>query len=399
MKFSNVFPFSGQSVLTGLLSLSVSLPLMTGCGANGAGNDEAVAQPRQAGMAAATVATAVSTLTAPSCQFSAVQATAAGAAIGQTVVIPAGNCDWGANQLTVTAGITVKGAGRDATILRRTADVPVNTYLIKFDCTNGAQAKFSDMTLMGANMPDTQDRGLGLIGGCVDFVVYNAKFTQFVFAGIEIRGLARQRGVIYNSQFINNFNSTVNNLGYGIVVFGDGTWPALQLGSANAVYVEDNYMFGNRHQIAANNGAQYVFRHNVAIATDLTKNFPQVDAHGLSSSDRGTRSWEVYNNTFSAQLSAGNRAYAGVGMRGGDGVVFNNTYGSNILTPVSLILEDEPCGTYPVLDQIRQAYISETATTTSQCSLSIAKNRDYFLTTRPGYTPYTYPHPLRATSS
>ncbi len=357
-------------------------------------------QASQAAISIAATSTntaAAGTIRAANCNFATVQLAVSAAAAGQTVAIPAGTCDWGGNQLAIQAGITLKGAGMNATVLQRTAAVPGNTYLVRFDCGNGRQAKFSDMTLVGANLSYSEDRGLGLIGGCVDFVVTNAKFTKFVFAGVEVRGLARQRGVIYNSQFIDNYNSTVHNLGYGVVVFGDGTWPALELGSANAVFVEDNYLSGNRHHIAANNGARYVYRHNTNVATELTKDFHQVDAHGLSSSPRGTRSWEIYANSFSAVLDSG-RNFAAVGMRGGDGVIYNNSYTSNIASPVALMLEIVSCGTYPVQDQITQAYILETApnAVSSKCEPSIALNREYFLKARPGYTPYVYPHPLRA---
>jgi hypothetical protein len=385
------------------LNLLSCVSVLAGCGAGSQPGAPVADGNVNLPVAAASVTTSVTTaapatdIKASSCAFTAVQNAVTTALSGQTVNIPAGDCDWGASQLDVPAGIAVKGAGRDATILRRTAAVATNTYMVRFDCGNGRQARFSGMTLVGANLSASEDRGLGLINTCVDFVVTDAKFTRFVFAGVEVRGGAQQRGVIANSQFIDNYNSTVHNLGYGVVVLGDGSWPALELGSANAVYVEDNYMYGNRHHIAANNGARYVFRHNVGVATDLTKDFPQVDAHGLSSSPRGTRSWEVYDNQLSAQLSSG-RNFAGVGIRGGDGVIFHNTYSSNIAYPVALILEGASCGTYPVQDQVRQAFISETAPNpvSSQCEASIALNREYFLKSMPGYTPYTYPHPLRA---
>jgi hypothetical protein len=377
-------PFPRRATLAASACLSSAL-LFAGC---------ADAAPI-AGSAAARLSPAPSNPT--SCQFAAVQAAVALAPDGHTVKIPAGTCDWGANELSLPAGITLKGAGLNATVLRRTAPVAVNTYLVRFDCTNGKQAKFSDMTLVGADLPYSEDRGLGLINGCIDFLVSNAKFTKFVFAGLEVRGGANQRGVIYNSQFIDNYNP-LSSLGYGIVVFGDGSWPALDLGSANAVFVESNHMSGNRHHIAANNGARFVFRHNTAIATDVTKDFPQVDAHGLSSSPRGTRSWEVYQNNFSATLSKG-RNLAAIGMRGGDGVIFNNSYTSDIAYPVLLLLEGVQCGTYPVQDQITQAFISESNADAvlSKCEASIALNREYFLTAKPGYAPYAYPHPLRAT--
>lgn len=339
-----------------------------------------------------------SRIVAASCEFLAVQVAAASASAGQTVFIPKGTCDWGANQLTVPAGITIKGAGRDLTILRRTASVPVNTYLIKFDCWNGKRATLLDMTLEGAMISNSEDRGLGLINGCVDFKVGDAKFTKFTFAGVEVRGSSRQRGVIYRSQFINNYNPQLRNLGYGVVVLGDGSWPALDLGSENAVFLENNYMSGNRHHIASNNGARYVFRYNAAEATDLTKDYPQVDAHGLSSSPQGTRSWEVYGNSFTARLTGTAKAYAGVGMRGGDGIINNNSFAKNIAKPIVLQLEyGAICGSSYMLNQIRQAYIwaNVNGAVTSLCSLSIAQDKEYFNIAKPNYKAYTYPHPLR----
>ncbi len=340
--------------------------------------------------------TPVNIVHAANCSFDAVQAAVATARPGKTVAIPAGSCDWGGNQLALRAGIGLRGAGRDMTILRRTAAVPPNTYLVRYDCRHGGKAMFSDMTLVGANLPGSDERGLGLTNGCVDFVVANAKFTRFVFAGIEVRGAARQRGVIYGNQFVDNYNSTVHNLGYGVVVFGDGSWPALELGSENAVFVEDNYFFGNRHHIASNNGSRYVFRRNIGIANDLTKDFPQVDAHGLSSALRGSRSWEIYGNRFSAKLSAG-RNLAAIGMRGGDGVIYNNVYSDKIAHPVLLSLEGAPCGSQSVKDQIQIAHIAENdaGAVFSKCPDAIKLNREYFLGRREGYKPYFYPHPLR----
>lgn len=341
--------------------------------------------------------TTPATVTVANCTYPAVQAAVTAAKLGQTIIIPAGDCDWGANQLTVNTGITLKGAGRNVTTLRRTAAVSANTFLIRVDCGSAKGIKVSDMTLVGANLPKSEDRGLGLLYGCIDFVVSNMKFTKFVFAGIEVRGPTSQRGVIHDSEFIDNYNTTNGSLGYGIVVFGDGKWPALELGSQNAIFVEDNYFSGNRHHIAANNGARYVFRYNYAQATQQTKDFPQVDAHGLSSSPRGTRSYEVYYNKFYANVTSG-RNLAAVGIRGGDGVVYNNTYGPNIAYPVLLQLEAAACGTYPVQDQIRRAVIAESVPNAvmSQCEKSVALNRDYFVQAKAGYKPYFYPHPLRA---
>ncbi len=207
--------------------------------------------------------------------------------------------------------------------------------------------------------------------------------------------------------------------GYGVVVYGDDTWPELKLGIEkdplmkypSAVFVEDNYMLGNRHHIASNNGARYVFRYNTAIANDLTKNFPQVDAHGKHSWPRGARSWEVYGNRFSANLTWGTSI--AIGMRGGDGVIFDNDYGVGISKPIQLSLEEQfvdysnaanNCSNYSAnfaaasLDPIRDAYISEPGVQnliTNLCPTHLHQGTEFKIGTRQPYTAYTHPHPLK----
>jgi hypothetical protein len=336
---------------------------------------------------------------AASCAFPAVQAAvrsaADGSAAGTTVKIPAGDCNWGTQQLNVPGGVYLQGNGKDSTILRRVGTVSESAYLIKYDCSNGRKAILTDMTLIGNGNGAIHDKGLGLLNGCVDFQVTNSKFTKFVFAGIYVDGAIKQRGVIYKNDFIDNYSSSLRNLGYGVVVYGDGTWPALELGTQNAVFVEDNVMKGNRHHIASNNSSRYVFRYNTVIANDLTKDFAMTDAHGKSSSPTGSRSWEIYKNTYSAELTKG-RVYSAIGIRGGDGVIFDNTVASNIAYPVTLEIEGATCGTYPATGQIHQAWITSSGTITNQCSASIQLNRDYYTTAKSGYVPYPYPHPLRS---
>jgi hypothetical protein len=399
--------------------LSVSL---TACGGdNGLQDGASQASASQASSSAApssqAMATSPSTGTEPavltnslvsgpvvnaaSCSASAVSSAVNSVASGGTVNIPAGDCNWGTTQVNVPAGIYLHGAGKDVTTIRRVGTVSNNNYLIAFNCSNGKQAILSDMTLMGNYNPAIQDNGLGLMQGCVDFKVFNSKFTHFIFSGLYVGSTERQRGVIYNNDFIDNYRTEVHNLGYGIVVYGGGTWPALELGSPNAVFAEDNYFSGNRHNIASNNGSRYVFRHNVVIANDADKDFAQTDAHGKSSSPRGSRSWEIYNNTYSANLTSG-RERTSIGMRGGDGVAFNNTMTSNIAYPIEIQVEGFSCGAWPGPDQIRSAYFWNNSTNgipygiRNDCTSSLKLGRDYFVTARPGYVPYTYPHPQRA---
>jgi hypothetical protein len=327
-----------------------------------------------------------------------VQAAVNSAVAGTTVKIPAGDCSWGTSQLAVPGGVYLQGAGKDVTILRRVGTVSESAYLIKYDCSNGKRAILTDVTLMGNGNGAIHDKGLGLYNGCVDFKVANNKITKFIFAGIYLQdtvGAAKQRGVIYKNDFIDNYSNDVRNLGYGVAVYGGGTWPALELGTQNAVFIEDNYMKGNRHHVASNYSSRYVFRYNTVIANDLTKDFAMTDAHGVSSSPTGSRSWEIYKNNYSAQITSG-MELTSVGIRGGDGVIFDNIVASNIKYPVQLSLEGSSCGTYPATGQIRQAWIWNTGAISNQCASSIQLGRDYFTTPKAGYVPYTYPHPLRS---
>ncbi|CAN5450714.1 hypothetical protein BH11PSE11_BH11PSE11_35640 [soil metagenome] len=343
-------------------------------------------------------------ISANSCNFGDVSNAVSAAKVGTTVQIPAGNCSWGTSQLNVPAGINLQGAGKDVTTIRRVGAVPNTAYVIAFNCSNGGKAQLSNMTLVGNGNGSIQDKGVGLLNGCQDFEVSGSKFTNFIFSAVYVGDAPNQRGVIYKNDFINNFSQSLMNLGYGVVVYGGAAWPALELGTQNAVFIEDNYFSGNRHNVASNNGSVYVFRYNNVVGQDPAKDFAMADSHGLSSSPRGSRSYEVYNNNFSTNISSGLQRTA-IGVRGGDGVIFNNTVTNSISRAVELMTEGFGCGTYPGADQIRSLYIWNNSNTSANgytsngidntCPSSIGLNRDYFLTPKPGYTPYTYPHPLR----
>ena len=343
---------------------------------------------------------------AVSCEFADVERAASSAFDGDTLAIPAGTCDWRGNQLIVPAGIEIRGAGVQETILERT-EWASKEAMIQLTCYfGGKQAKFSGITLKGR--PDSnRHKGLQLAGGCIDFIVRHSRFEGFVGAGVEVTGPPRQRGVIYGNEFVNNYNPAVRNLGYGVAVYAQNSWSAVALGTADAVYVENNYMYGNRHHIASNGGAKYVFRHNTAVANMHTRHYAQVDAHGSGNGwTTGTRSWEIYNNDFQTDLTPGSgTANDAIGVRGGTGVIFGNTYGKNIATHAKLLTEAYfnsnmtcPAVTSPTpQDQVQDTYIWDTnpAKIANPCATQIVAGTHFFLSARPGYTPYAYPHPLR----
>lgn len=336
---------------------------------------------------------------AQSCSFEHVQAAsqqAIASGVPSLVTIPSGTCDWGSNELSLPGGVSLQGGGKFLTVIRGSA--LSNDALVTVTCSNGKTARFSDMTLIGKANYTVWDGGLALKGGCKDFKVFKARFERFIYYGVGVWGDAR--GVIFQSEFSGNYRANPNggNAGYGIVIYGDGTWPALSLGTENAVFVEDNYFVANRHHIASNYGSRYVFRYNTALTTDDVRHSPVVDAHGRGTGSRGSRSWEIYNNTFSTNLTPGLKARAMIGVRGGDGVVFNNTL-TNPAT-VNWMLEMasiDLVGPYPAPDQMLSGYFWNNSPTTllNGSAEHFVLGRDYFLSTKPGYTPYLYPHPLR----
>ena len=344
-------------------------------------------------------------INARSCDFDAVFDAAGMARPGDTVFIPAGDCNWHERQLDLPGSIHLLGAGREITTIRRSGRVANSRYLIAFDCSQGGAVKFSGLGLVGNGDGDIQDKGLGLLHGCVDFAVSNSSFRNFIFSAVYVGDSETQSGVIYGNEFIDNYSPSLRNLGYGVVVYGGGTWPALRLGTQNAVFVEDNYFSGNRHNIASNNGSAYVFRHNTVIGLEPAKDFAMTDAHGMSSSPRGSRSYEIYDNHYSVKMVRGLQRTA-IGIRGGDGVIFNNVIASDISRAIELSAEGFTCGSYPGQDQIRSLYIWNNSYQSidprfehginNECPGSIQLNRDYFLNAKPGYRPYAYPHPLRA---
>lgn len=335
------------------------------------------------------------------------------------VDIPSGTCDWGHLTVSVspTASLRVKGlGGRQGTIIKRST-VSLNAPpMVTIDCRHSAgPVEFTDLTLYGPGHDSTVDVGLRLANGCVDFQIHRTRFEGFGNAGLLVGGggldehetrARRNRGVIYRSEFVNNFSTS---LGYGILVRGKGDWPPFSLGRREAVFVEDNVFRGNRHAIASNAGAVYVFRHNIVEG----RGYAAIDAHGKTApTKRGTRGWEIYNNVISH--AHGSVGIAGIWLNGGEGVIFGNSisgmkYPIALGTPDSALcakrvrLEDDPTRVWlwdnrP--DSAVRMFGFAPATRGAVENPLVCKHlfelgKDYEYLRPSGYVPYPYPHPSR----
>jgi hypothetical protein len=346
------------------------------------------------------------------------------AGTGDTIVIPAGRFPF-TGEVRAPDGIHIKGAGRDSTYLIE-GDAPGKRHvMISVDARTGKPFMFSGITLQGrldalqgtnrrtAATP-VNDQGLLIKGAVKDVQIYDSRFTKFTRAGIEFVGSAGKvrgepTGVVYRNEFVDNWYTY---LGYGVAIIGSpaGWNRPIELGTANTLFIEDNYFSRNRHCVTGNNGASFVARHNVI--EDNYQDAGAFDAHGLTPSwPRGTRSVEIYQNVVRDSI----KRFAGAEIRGGSGVIWGNRW-SGVSHGVVLTLEmpprSRPLGEYPAPDQIGNPdglYIWDNVSSGDNLYLRPTKdpngiqywlqeNRNYFLSPKPGYKPYPYPHPLRVNS-
>jgi hypothetical protein len=216
-------------------------------------------------------------------------------------------------------------------------------------------------------------------------------------------------------------------------------------GLANS-YVE-NCSFSSGPNSGCNFGdnSRVVWRYN-------TMQDSQVGMHGQDSVGYGARHWEIYHNTFIQSPGNPQNNLVWIGARGGAGVIWGNAMddigagrpGINFsVFNITFSYSTVPCQTaYPAARQTGQGWsASSTATygnpvvtadgigdvtagvwiwnntgagpqdsdfiqlnqpassddacgNNEQVSNFVQEGRDYFLSAKPGYTPYTYPHPL-----
>ena len=336
---------------------------------------------------------------------------------GDTITIPEGRFLFH-GQVFLTDGVKLRGAGKDKTLLIKTDRLDQWKPMFSVDCRTGQPFGFSDLALQGAgrDLQESEvasdrirDQGLILRGRCRDFEISRSRFTKFSRAAIELVAddgsiHGPQRGVISDTEFVDNWS---HNLGYGVALNGTpAAWDQQPgLGTEEAVFVEDNYFELNRCAIIGNDGAHYVFRHN-RIFNNQPNSAP-IYAHGKSIYwPRGTRSFEIYDNKLSNEVTR----WAGIALGGGEGVIFNNDLSGVFHGIVFMIEGNSSTATkYPYQDQISGTWVWQneangspvTSVTVSaspgvNASEFLQEGRDFFVQAKPDYQPFPYPHPLRS---
>lgn len=291
---------------------------------------------------------------------------------------------------------------------------------------------------------------------CIDFIITRCHFEYFGNGAVSVLhddNLAS--GLIYGCEFVHNCKGyDALGLGYGVVVYGTNTkWvDDPKWGSSNFIFIEDNYFEYHRHSVAAGGCALYVFRYNT-VKNNVAGNCAHaIDAHEArleaGYNYYSTRAIEVYkNNIVNTQFrdgttncpdgtaivagkSPGWLTECAIRTRGGDALIHDNTiegyrFGVGLVTPKLSTTYPSPYqqgylsgvkygASHTGVDLDKAAgdtYIwSDTyksyAPTSSQCVYFynytpdyIVQERDYHLYAKTGYTAYTYPHPLRTTTT
>ena len=372
----------------------------------------------------------------------------AAASSGDTLKFPTCvNAGWG-QRVDITKNVTLEGNGMTGTTynthlrqLTANGDGP----MIRFNCAGSASVNpvVDGIRFEGRIQGDEQHTDIGVhLNNCVNFQVKNTLFHHFGI-GLSVTGNPTvMKGVIYNNTFRHNARYTTA-LGYGIEVRGDGTWPTLTLGTLTNTFIEDNEFEANRHSVESTGGSRYVVRYNRFTKGRI--NSSTIDAHGPNQSSyfNGSRQWEIYHNSLdnTGSLDCTNdTCFAGIGLRGGDGTIFNNVIDNNGSREIVFWVEDDSkitnaayrgctCTPYPcrsqwtnVVNQTTEAHIWGNSPDNDlffkgdpgSCHRTLLQEgRDYELFARPGYAltaiggefppgkarvyplDATYPHPLR----
>jgi hypothetical protein len=380
---------------------------------------------------------------------------------GSTIVIPSGSFSWSSG-VTIRKSLTLQGTGVRSTKIssQMTSGNMISATAGKDGHIVISGINFVQVGNNGGGKGftlacDRDDRG----GKTV--MVHDCTFDGSGVYAYTV--LCQANGILFwNDTFIGDGVNGLGGISMVCQKYGPGTrtgrgaWnTASTMGmddkdGLNNTYVEDCTLSnGPTAMINADDNSRVVIRHCTVIDSDL-------HAHGQDTSIYGVRHCEIYNNTFKNQNAGNLNLNSWSYMRGGVFVFANNVIDAPPYNKPTLILITQsanradaiPCQTaYPAARQVGQGWSatsnaafgnpavasngkgaildpcyvwgntgsggdnfgSEVAVQTyspDDCgngmvgSTFIRKGRDYYMgTPKPGWTPYTYPHPLRTATS
>lgn len=374
--------------------------------------------------------TQAATVTAASCALTAVQTAVSSASDGDRVLVPAGTCTWTGELNISNKTITLEGAGSGAGGTKIVHGGGKYTLVHVEAGSKTGRMDISGFWFYGSADPDWWNGSAMMLYGPegwknlrVHHNVFEGNYPWTLKAGSYTHGLID--------------HNTFKGKAFGIMLYGKGAadWVApLTLGTADFFFIEDNVFdwqdfYGSTGVPAMDmdSGGRQVFRRN-------TLKYGFWETHDMARSGLvSANAYEIYQNTFTTTTNK----WKGLDISAGTGVVWGNAFTGDFTYPIGAIdyKSFDPrsvrlCdGTDPAdqnvpgesgwrcqyqigsMSEGSKAYgyplyvwgnTLNGSTTTMQCTAGcqhVKSGRDYInngTTAKPGYTPYTYPHPLQS---
>lgn len=250
-----------------------------------------------------------------------------------TVIIPAGTCEWTYRLFLPQRPLTLSGVG-STTILKDMSNPKVDN-LINFSGSPGGVTRLTNFVIDGRDTPGGNS-AYGLIG------VSNATIGAWRIDHLHIFTGHSPAVTTWGSQGVidnNTIEMGVGAPGPGVYGFNGGVYPTdgygdtswatdSEFGSAGTstvYYVEDN-------TFVVPSGAPWIWAHDGWIGERVVFRFntvvgASINNHGTESSGRwrGGRSVEIYANAISYGNGATGAPDGVIGLRSGTGYIWQNT--------------------------------------------------------------------------
>jgi hypothetical protein len=368
------------------------------------------------------------TRVAADCSSAAVQSAINASANGDTVTVPAGTCTWSTEVAITNKAITVQGAGSGA---GGTKILYGGSNHMLFNVDGGTvtgKLDISGFWLSGGDTNYWNGTAMQLYGanGWKNLRVHHMVFENNTQWSVKLG--ASTYGLLDHCTF--------RGSAFGIMTYGRGAtdWSSpLTLGTADFFFIEDNLFDWNDFYgvtgpptLDMDSGGRVVFRNN-------TLNYGMWETHDKARSGLvSAHAYEIYNNTFNSTTSK----WKAIDISAGTGVVWGNTFTGpwtygvggidyKSFDPRSVRLCDgtDPADQntpgqsgwrcqyqigshqegpsaigFPLYLWNNRLNGTVVGMTVTDGANHVQLNRDFFnngTTPKPGYTPFTYPHPLQ----
>jgi hypothetical protein len=360
-----------------------------------------------------------------------VQAAINAASTGATICLTSGSVSW--SSMTLNKAVNIQGAGQGVTTINVSGSGTVWTI------TKQASGPITISNLSLVATTSGTPLPIVIQGSWLNTQPVIFKDITTTNIGASLIDIFVNGGVIFSRI---NATGDWNDGLFTVKVAADtqswSTNDSMGMNDADGlknIYVEDSTLTNMANGLTDHDdGGRVVVRHNTLMNAGY-------NSHGYDTSAVGLRHFEYYNNDVNYRNSGWpeNNLYGGyLWLRGGTGIIYGNNFddisgdpGTPAEIQLSVRLAQAPSlrglncttGVYPLPRQIGQNWASgtgyftdpiyiwgNTGTTLSvignfsaewgnECSRSfpsyaVQSGRDYIVgTAKPGWTPYTYPHP------